>query len=201
MAAALRAREALIVVPAPTHRDGARIVIERKPPARPANAVRDLLRRVARAGRAELVRQRTAIDSRDLASILAAVGATDPRAGTWSPLERHGGDPAIVVVGPDGGAPSAFIRVARSEAARDGLARAARALDALRDGLADVPMVARLIPTVLGHGEVSAGSWMAEAACLVDPADRSAGTGPPRDGFWPRPRTRSARFTRRPHMR
>jgi hypothetical protein len=161
---------------------GAWTLIDRKQVARPVRSVREILRRVGRVGRAELGRQRPSVGARDLTTILAAVSAVHVDARTWVALDRRAGEPELVFIGLEGSPPSAIVRVARSPAGRSGLARAQRALEALRAQAAGLPATASALPTILAHGDVDGASWLAEVAfsgrsgqeLLSDPVRRRA---------------------------
>lgn len=141
-----------------------------------------MLRRFGRIGRAEFARQRSSVGARDLATILASLSAAhaDPR--KWVVHDRRAGEPELMFIGPQGGPPSAIVRVARSLSGRLGLARAREALEALHVRLVPSPSAAGVIPTILGYGELDGASWLAEGAfsgrsgreLLSDPVRRRA---------------------------
>jgi Phosphotransferase enzyme family len=157
-------------------------LIDRKPIARPARAVREILRRFGRIGRAEFAALRSSVGARDLATILASLSAVHADARTWVVHDRRAGEPELMFIGPRGGLPSAIVRVARSSPGQSGLARAREALQALHVRLAVTPSVARVIPTILAYGELEGASWLAESAfsgrsgreLLSDPVRRRA---------------------------
>ena len=157
-------------------------MIDRKPIARTARAVREILRRFGRIGRAEFARQRSSVGARDLATILASLSAVHAEARNWVVHDSRAGEPELMFIGPRGSLPAAIVRVARSSPGRSGLVRAREALEALHVRLAPSTSVAGVIPKILAYGELDGAAWLAEGAfsgrsgreLLSDPVRRRA---------------------------
>jgi hypothetical protein len=153
------------------------------PTAPPSRAI---ARRIVRAWRdigtaRELAHERTYLPS--ILADLADAGVAGKPA-DWVERRAVPGDPAIFLVGPEGGLPLAAVRIARGPSGRRGLSRAAAALTSipsLLGGAEAGTAAAALLPGLLASGEANGRAWLAEGALpgqsgrglVSDPVERA----------------------------
>ena len=155
-------------------------MIDRAAASRPARSASRLRRRIGRAWQRRGASRRLIADRAELPGILAVLSAIRPDAQTWVVHGSHAAEPAILIVGPEGAASASVIRIAHSAVARQGLVKAAAAVEALRQRLSDGRVTA-LLPAPISQGDLGDRHWLAETALpgvsarsmLSDPAARA----------------------------
>jgi hypothetical protein len=139
------------------------VLIDRNQLFGPTRQLAGLARRIGRIFHAQAARRELSIDRRQAPGIFRAIASDRPDAVDWVIQGSRVGDPSILIVGPRRARPAAIVRIARSAAARDGLDRAASALDELHGALVE-PDVDALLPRSIASGTLPGRTWLAESA-------------------------------------